>query len=690
MKREATEGVRAAAPGRNRWPVVCGTLVLLWCAWWYCRGEGQGLLMVTTGLAAVAVALPRALPGNTRWVVWSWLLLSIVCLAANVSRMVPPDNTVDDGRTLDRIITVAFAVGLTALFFRPSVLGVTLIALGGLPMTMLVIGREPPAAGAATGYEDVILWVFVALVVALDQAQRLTLERLAERPTLVGPELAVRGCVLGLVLVLAFGLREPIGLAASAAQKRLFGLVMDAGHGLKRGDDLSLGQAVPLDFGGRTRAILLVQSEALPGYLRENVYTTYHAGRWLVAKPGGALRPADAVAAGDRRSLYPLVPSVFVGTRSAWQVEVLAPRLLAGFCLPGNAVTLTCEGLPPLMETNGTVAVSEAFPGRYEIEVVSRRLTESAYPQPAGLSDPSYLAVPPALAGAVSNWVAECEGLSGARSIREAITLAERHFAANFSYQLGLQMKAVPDPLVDFMQRRAGACTHFASAAALMFRSLKIPSRLVCGYVCSGWNPWLDRWVVREREGHAWVEAWDASEGRWLLADPTPPDGHPTALDKPGSVRLAFDYLLAGWRRLLAGLTTVNFLATLAEAGETFFLFVWHTVWSPAGAVVLSGFTLIGWLRRRMLRRRLTPEERLRAELAQAMLRVERHAVPARLRRLAPESWEVWLQRVEPELPAALFAELRGLTERYQDVRYRAELDTPAAQRWLDGVRRRW
>jgi hypothetical protein len=223
-----------------------------------------------------------------------------------------------------------------------------------------------------------------------------------------------------------------------------------------------------------------------------------------------------------------------------------------------------------------------------------------------------------------------------------------------------------------------------------MLRSLKIPSRLVCGYVCSGWNPWLDRWVVREREGHAWVEAWDASEGRWLLADPTPPEGHPMALDKPGAVRLAFDYLLAGWRRLLAGLTTVNFLATLADAGETFFLFLWHTVWSPAGAVVLSGFAVIGWLRRRVLRSRLSPEERLRAELAYAMARVERHAVPERLRRLASESWEAWLQRVEPDVPAALFAELRGLTERYQDVRYRAELDAPVAQRWLGSVRQRW
>ena len=69
MKHETTELNGAGAHERNRWPAVCGALALLWCAWWYCQGEGQGLLLVTAGLAAVAVALPRVLPGNTRWVV---------------------------------------------------------------------------------------------------------------------------------------------------------------------------------------------------------------------------------------------------------------------------------------------------------------------------------------------------------------------------------------------------------------------------------------------------------------------------------------------------------------------------------------------------------------------------------------------------------------------------------------------
>ena len=42
---------------RSRWPVFFNALFLLWCAWWYCRDAGTGLLVVAGGLAALAWAL---------------------------------------------------------------------------------------------------------------------------------------------------------------------------------------------------------------------------------------------------------------------------------------------------------------------------------------------------------------------------------------------------------------------------------------------------------------------------------------------------------------------------------------------------------------------------------------------------------------------------------------------------------
>jgi len=367
---------------------------------------------------------------------------------------------------------------------------------------------------------------------------------------------------------------------------------------------------------------------------------------------------------------------------------VLAPALLAGFCLPGNTQALACDGLPPLAETNGAVAANGVLPDTYALSVAPRRLLERAYPGPEGLSDPAYLEVPVALAGAVSNWVADCGGFAGAPSLVGAIRCIEDHFATNFTYRLGLRMKAEPDPLVDFMTRKEGACTLFASAAAMMFRSCGTPSRVVGGYVCSDRNPWLGRWIVRERDGHAWVEVWDRRSGRWLVADPTPPAGNPGALSRPGALRLALDLWTAGWRRFLAYLRGANVLAVLADVGATLFLFVWQVVWSFPGAVVLAGFGAVWWLRRRMRLRASGTKERLRSELVQAMRRLERQTVAAHLRRRSFESWSAWVQRVGPELPPDRLDTLREGLEHYQSLRYSVTLDEAAARAWLDRSRR--
>jgi len=314
-------------------------------------------------------------------------------------------------------------------------------------------------------------------------------------------------------------------------------------------------------------------------------------------------------------------------------------------------------------------------------------VTENAYPYPAVKVDPSYLVVPAKLAGAVSNWVAGCEGLADARSVRESLQRVERHFATNFVYRLGLQMRLTPDPLVDFMERREGSCTFFASAAALMLRSCRVPSRVVSGYVCSGWDAWLKQWIVRERDGHAWVEAWDADTGRWLLVDPTPPDGNPALLAQPGLARRTFDRLVIAWNRFVVGLKGADFLAVIADVGETVIHFLWQVVWSPAGMAVWVGFAGVWWLRRRARRRAVLTVDRLREELTEAMCGVVSRAVPSRMRRRVSESWDEWLLRVGPTLPASIAGEVRRLTEDYQKVRYRVTLDEAEARRWIERSR---
>jgi hypothetical protein len=121
---------------------------------------------------------------------------------------------------------------------------------------------------------------------------------------------------------------------------------------------------LPHDFGSGRRGGGDPQI-ALPDICRENVYLQYKRGRWDVVKPQSPLVPSAAVggAARPRHPRYLLrADTASVERRETWRVEILTPRLLGGFCLPGTGLALTCAGAVPLTETkrprDGAGAVS--------------------------------------------------------------------------------------------------------------------------------------------------------------------------------------------------------------------------------------------------------------------------------------------------------------------------------------------
>jgi transglutaminase-like putative cysteine protease len=78
------------------------------------------------------------------------------------------------------------------------------------------------------------------------------------------------------------------------------------------------------------------------------------------------------------------------------------------------------------------------------------------------------------------------------------------------------------DPLANFLfVRKKGHCEYFASAMAVMLRSVGIPSRIVNGFRGSQFNDLNQTYIVRARDAHSWVEAYFPNYG-WLAFDPTP------------------------------------------------------------------------------------------------------------------------------------------------------------------------
>ena len=83
------------------------------------------------------------------------------------------------------------------------------------------------------------------------------------------------------------------------------------------------------------------------------------------------------------------------------------------------------------------------------------------------------------------------------------------------------------DPVEDFLvNRKKGHCEYFASALALLLRSIDIPARMVNGFKGGDWNNLTQSMYVRQKHAHSWVEAYVGHDSRgsplWITLDATP------------------------------------------------------------------------------------------------------------------------------------------------------------------------
>ena len=104
----------------------------------------------------------------------------------------------------------------------------------------------------------------------------------------------------------------------------------------------------------------------------------------------------------------------------------------------------------------------------------------------------------------------------------EKVGAIERFLKEEYTYSLDVARNPSQTPLDDFLffQKR-GYCEHFATAMALMVRTLGVPARLVSGFAGGEWNDFGQYYLVRQKDAHTWVEAFFPDMG-WITFDPTP------------------------------------------------------------------------------------------------------------------------------------------------------------------------
>jgi transglutaminase-like putative cysteine protease len=182
---------------------------------------------------------------------------------------------------------------------------------------------------------------------------------------------------------------------------------------------------------------------------------------------------------------------------------------------------------------NYTVRFGEARNISYN--VYSRLERPYSEYDPAELVDPpsekdreAYLQLPPRLDARIPELALKVVGAETSTGLRAR--MIERYLRTHYGYTLELPPTEPADPLSFFLfHRRKGHCEYFASAMAVMLRTLGIPTRMVTGFQSGIYNPISGSQLIRASDAHSWVEAWLPQRG-WTTFDPTPPDPNPERL----------------------------------------------------------------------------------------------------------------------------------------------------------------
>jgi Transglutaminase-like superfamily len=108
------------------------------------------------------------------------------------------------------------------------------------------------------------------------------------------------------------------------------------------------------------------------------------------------------------------------------------------------------------------------------------------------------------------------------QNLRESLTQLRDFLRNECSYSLQVSNAGNIDPLENFLfHEKRGHCELFATAGALVARTLGIPSRVAYGWTGGSYYESTNLIIFRAREAHAWTEVLVQDVG-WVIMDCTP------------------------------------------------------------------------------------------------------------------------------------------------------------------------
>jgi transglutaminase-like putative cysteine protease len=268
-------------------------------------------------------------------------------------------------------------------------------------------------------------------------------------------------------------------------------------------------------------------------YLKGRAFNRYDGSKWLkqphVRHAGGLAPPPPPEARRSEirqavRMRSSLLPTVFA--------TYPAPRAASaeGSCRIQRDLEIS---LAPRGRTGGFVTYTAYF-WPQPLTAAQRRYLREVHAADAWLGRrPSEWAPAPATARVrqlAEQWCADLirpRAAEGGPRDRQDLAIADRiaqRLAERCRYSLAFEdADPTRDAVEDFLFRlRRGHCEYFASALAVMCRALGVRARVATGFRLGEFDDGRGRFIVRERNAHAWVEVFAPSTD-WVIRDATPP-----------------------------------------------------------------------------------------------------------------------------------------------------------------------
>lgn len=220
---------------------------------------------------------------------------------------------------------------------------------------------------------------------------------------------------------------------------------------------------------------------------------------------------------------------VFDAIPAGGERYILAPgSSAASYSIPSVAQTsvLTSEPVTSLSQLPLGVGASYTATGYVSTASVDQ-LSAIPYPEQAAVAGQAiypqgileeYLPVEPPISPFVAQ-TAQTVTKGSPNMYQAAVAL--QNYLRTFTYNThNPNPPAGKDATIWFLQRKEGFCTFFASAMALMGRSLGMPTRIVSGYTGGSYDEKTHTYVVRGSQAHTWTQVYFAKYG-WVNFEPT-------------------------------------------------------------------------------------------------------------------------------------------------------------------------